>query len=191
MRNDLPVVDQSPYDCVFALYAGEDAARFNAAHLTVHRRATMAFRDLTAEFAIIGESHFVTISRRDGVPVYAEVLACVDLDRIGGAPTDYRAFSANRGQQSWRIGATTPPVSAAAHATLVMRETIAEWADVHGSSERPHLQLSMRFPGPRAPMTLVRCVVYPDMFRIETQHEYTVAGMPIWIHSRSRIRVQP
>lgn len=69
-------VIQYPTDLIFAVLA-EDVS----SQLTILRRASFFVREWQFEFAIIGESHYVTIKRWDEF-FMQEVLACTDLPAI-------------------------------------------------------------------------------------------------------------
>ena len=161
---------QDPKD----LYLGVTSAH-KIQDLTVLASAELELGDLSIVFRVIGESHWVTISRK-GAVVFQEVLACVDLE---GPHWQHQHSFQNGKTHSWAYGdyeirVTFEPMS----------EAIARFGNTQ--------QLEVRFPHPLgegdAPFTRVWWEVGSDQIKWWTFHVYPLKLETIAVLTKSAYR---
>lgn len=170
---------QDPRDCVYAQFFGENITWFDPDTLTIIRRAQLSGGSFDVDVAIIGESHFVRVFGQNGQFVFAELLACVDLEEMCCVP-DQTIQMTERGRRV--IGATLlKGVVAAVETNVALQSDEPAWLDVDSTvnnypSTGAHLWLSFEFPGEHKPRTVVFLNVAESntdvVLSISTLHEY-------------------
>ena len=175
------IVEQDPKDVVYALFFGRNEESFSSERLTVVQRETIrllvANRLIEAEVAIIGESHYVVLRDADGRIVFAELLACVDLEERGLRPAwtyPLRHLPPDLSIMRGVLDAEKPVRHV--HFDVRLRRPSKDrtlFVPRAHDSTQPCVQLEVAFPGPLSPRTLVLVERRESGIRIKTLHEYT------------------
>lgn len=152
-------VYQNPNDLVFDHFPVVRADLDDL--LTVYQDRTLDLGAVVVRVAIIGESHFLTVS---GEINLTELLICSGIPSLSDMPQGCRhdkSYTRNGWKVESRVWASKP-------LSLLERERAVNAHTVYG--EQVHL--SQAFPGGSSPRTIVTLRHTDDSIEVRTVHEY-------------------
>ena len=195
---DLILIPQSPRAAVFGLFLGDVANEtFDPERLTIVQRANSASLKLglALEVAIIGESHYVRLTRAaDNKTLFTELLACVDPSQFGYIPTVIHSFNDNeRLELSIRDaenGLLVETITSIRAKVRNRRNFVPPSFDK--DSKDLTIRLKQSFPGPLKPRTIVSVALDENGMDIRTVHEYLTEDHYVEpITSETRVTFRP
>lgn len=155
---------QYPTDLVFAVIAEDVASK-----LTILKTASIAVGDYHIDFAIIGESHCITVSR-DGQFIMQEVLACTEIPQILQA-------------QSHKFAKLEPyGLSLVGYRSQVWFANVLtadEWQAQH------HIRMDFPDMFGQIPFTEVRWAIDGQSIRWRTTHVYPLETHTTYVYSET------
>lgn len=171
-KEDLEYQEQSPRDCFLCHFLPQEVAVFDPKLFTLVRQTKVDITDeLAIEVSIIGESHIVRLLK-NGIPIFAELLSCVDPRERGLRGNMVLSFSKNSEPFA---------VNGFVHTTAEIKKPILEKyrKQVEPSFQMKEqvssLELEHPFPGPLSPRTMVRVWVNQEFIVWGSLHEYPIA----------------
>jgi hypothetical protein len=162
-------VEQQARDTTYAVFCEKEAKTFDSGKLRVIKRGYIDIRSsIHIEAAIIGESHFVRI-KKNGRLILVEMLACVDLERIGFIPSlsqtlkwNPEGFTSVWQDPNFSLKGKVKVLLPRKQKTRLPKEA------------RKMIHLLELFPGPKSPATEVGISVEGTNVLISTIHEYVL-----------------
>lgn len=178
---DLVAIDQDPERLTYAVFLDDHARSFDPSSLTIVQESMLEVGRYAIQIAIIGESHFVRIFDRDGVPRAVELFACMPATACG-MPS--RSEAALGDDHQLELG--TGGVSLRARIRTDHRR-LPGWGGLPVPAlGETAIALVQSFPGPAVPRTMVGVratrdrrpdsVAWETRVRIDTFHEYALPG---------------
>lgn len=162
--------EQSPRDCFLCHFLDEEVAQFNPKLFTLVRQTTVSISNVFAiEANIIGESHIIRLFK-NGVPVFVELLSCVD-PRDKGLQTDVvKSFAKSRSHHSF--GGKHYTAAEIGKPILPSKRQSVEPSYKDGELL---FEIFYKFPGILAPRTVVCCWLTPSgLLSWGSLHEYPI-----------------
>ena len=170
-KEDLEYQEQSPRDCFLCHFLPQEVAVFDPGLFTLVRQTKMDItNELAIEVSIIGESHIVRLFK-NGKPLFAELLSCVDPHERGLRGNMVLSFSKTANHFA---------VNGFVYTTAEIKKPVLE---KHRKETEPSfqmknvscsLELEHPFPGPLSPRTMVRVWVNQEFIVWGSLHEYPI-----------------
>lgn len=166
---------QRPWDLVGALFVGDRVEQFDPSGLTRVAARTEGLGPLTFEVVIIGESHYVILSR-GGYRLAVELFACVEPDIVNATPVVTGPIQTFLEEQECSLGSGIIRSRARVSEPHTTAEEREKWALDHETPDTV-VFLEEVFEWLCSPRTQVLVTCVGGVITVRSLHEYvTVEG---------------